>query len=890
MWRVIHSKHTVVAGHRNNRIPSAHDNRLAAYNRTMLFSLGARLGPYVILAPIGSGGMGEVWKATDTRLDRTVAIKVAKVEFSERFEREAHAVAALNHPHICQLYDVGPNYLVMEFVEGSPLRGPLPIHKAVEYGCQILDALDVAHKKGITHRDLKPGNILVTRQGIKLLDFGLAKQAANPKETDATVTSALTGQGQIVGTLQYMSPEQLNGREADARSDLFAFGCVLHEMLTGKRAFDGATAAGVIAAILEREPATLEVAPPLERVIRACLAKDPEQRFQTAFDLKRSLLWAVEEPPKVRPSRRVWLAGAAAVVCGAIATAMGVAYFRQKTPDAPLVEFTVPPPEKSAYSGYLAVSPNGRWMTYVALDTAGRTMLWVRSLDSPAERLLPGTDGAWFPFWSADSRWLGFFCFGGSSRSQLKKVDVTGGQVFVVADTGIGRSGAWSPEGTIYYSTAGAAIRRVSAAGGKSEAVTALDTEHGEIEHSLPRLLPDGNHILYLVHSQRPDIQGVWITSIRNPAERRRLLPDNTLAEYSAGYLLFVRGGVLVAQPFDTGRLELRGEAVPVTREVGFGPASGNGCYSSSVSGVLAWCGDYPVTSSSRFTWFDRSGKQLGSIGPPGHYTNVNLSPDGKLIAASSLDGVTGFRSIIFDPLRGTATPVASPGASNSITVWSPDGLRVAYGSTRGGGNVELYQQSMRGEASDHVVLRNSHNKNPLCWSLDGRLLLYTELDDSGASGIWTLPMDGAQKPTQYLPGDADARTGQISPDGHWMAYEALAVSSRQVFIQSFPPGNGKWQVSAEGGAQPRWRRDGRELYYIDARDRMMSVEIKAGPSPQPAAAKMLFDFHGANSVFGLYQYDVTADGQRFLILTPTEFTRLDPLHVVLNWTAGLKR
>ncbi|MBZ5625143.1 MAG: serine/threonine-protein kinase, partial [Acidobacteriia bacterium] len=392
------------------------------------FARGDRLGPYETLDAIGAGGMGEVWKARDTRLDRIVAIKTSKEQFSERFEREARAVAALNHPHICQLYDVGPNYLVMEFIEGAPLKGPLAIEKAVEYAGQILEALDAAHRKGITHRDLKPANILVTKQGIKLLDFGLAKQSGPLQQTDATLTEALTQRGEIVGTLQYMSPEQLQGKEADARSDLFAFGCVLYEMLTGKRAFEGESAASVIAAILERQPAPLTTAPPLERVVRRALAKDPDHRFQTARDLKAALTWAMEQSPPstaVKPVHRwQWIAGAALVAVGALA-GWGVSHFRQPLADDRVFRFQIDPPEGGQFTfgvvtGGIALSPDGRTVAYIA-EGSGKTGLWVRSLDSTTARMIAGTEGGGFPFWSPDGKSLGFF-----TATQLKRVDLAG--------------------------------------------------------------------------------------------------------------------------------------------------------------------------------------------------------------------------------------------------------------------------------------------------------------------------------------------------------------------------------------------------------------------------------------------------------------------------------
>src|ERR1700674_17294 len=518
----------------------------------MPLSAGDKLGPYEILALIGKGGMGEVYRAHDPRLKRDVAIKVSAAQFSERFAREAQAIAALNHPHICQIYDVGPNYLVMEFVEGAPLKGPLPLQRAVEYAGQILDALDAAHKKGITHRDLKPANILLGRQGVKLLDFGLAKQTGPVKETDATVTHGLTGQGQIVGTLQYMSPEQLQSKEADARSDLFSFGCVLYEMLTGKRSFEGASAASVIAAILEREPAPLNLSPPLERVIQKSLVKDPEELFKTARDLKTALLWAVEPQPDgfvVQPRSRRWMLAVVGALVLAGGSAWSIAHLRPPAV-GDVVPFAIYPPDNAAFSEasnttvnvpQFALAPDGRSIVFSAQTPGARPILWLRPMEQAGARALPGTEDAQHPFWSPDSSWIGFFAEG-----KMKKIPAAGGAVQVVVQTAAEpRGGTWGPDGTIVFASGNGPVLRVASSGGPVTPASVL----AQGNHRFPQFLPDGRHFLRVVLTSEQS--GVYAGSLDDKSTKL-LVRTTTSAVYAApGYLLFVDGDTLLAEAFN---------------------------------------------------------------------------------------------------------------------------------------------------------------------------------------------------------------------------------------------------------------------------------------------------------------------------------------------------
>jgi tRNA A-37 threonylcarbamoyl transferase component Bud32 len=527
-----------------------------------------QFGPYVLIAPAGSGGQAEVWKARDTRLDRIVAIKRLKAEHSARSKEEAKAIAALNHPHVCTLHDVGPDYLVMEYVEGQPLKGPLPVEKAVEYARQILDALDAAHRLGIVHRDLKPANILVTKNGVKLLDFGLAKaeRAKATSASDETVTQAITQEGAILGTLQYMAPEQLQGKGVDARSDLFSFGCVLYEMLTGKRAFEGASTPSVIAAVLEREPTPLEVSPQLERVVRRALAKDPEQRFQNARDLKTALEWAMEPQAASAPRitrRWKWIASAALVI-GALAVGWAVTHVRQPAAADRVFRLDISPPEAGRFvmagnsAGGSALSPDGRMVAFVAASN-GKTGLWVRALDDRTARLLPRTEGAGSPFWSPDSKSVAF-----SVAGRLQRTDLQGGPPVTIFDVGATRGAAWGDDGQIVFGSVAGGLFRVRASGGAPSQLTHLDVSSGEASHRFPQILP-GGRFLYWAQAGRPEDTGVYVAPLAKPAERAFLLRTETAAVFAPGgngrdYLLWLRGGTLVAEEFDAGAVKLRGE------------------------------------------------------------------------------------------------------------------------------------------------------------------------------------------------------------------------------------------------------------------------------------------------------------------------------------------
>jgi predicted Ser/Thr protein kinase len=531
---------------------------------------GQLLGPHRIDSFVAEGGMGQVYRATDTRLNRTVAIKICAARFSERFAQEAKVIASLNHPHICHLYDVGPNYLVMEFVEGTPLRGPIPLKQAVEYAAQILDALDAAHRKGITHRDLKPANILVTKQGVKLLDFGLAKQSAPLQQTDATLTAALTRKGDILGTLHYMSPEQLQSKEVDARSDLFSFGCVFYEMLSGRRAFEGQSAASVIAAILEREPAPLDTAPPLERIIWSCLAKNPEQRFQNAIDLKRNLTWALEQPINAKTNHRGWIAVAMAALALGAFGGWAVSYFRQAPPNVQPLRLQIEPPPNGRFVlgggtfGDLAISPDGKMAAYTA-SVNGKVGLWVRPLDGGAARLLPETEEAGQPFWSPDSRSLAFAV----AKNKLRLVDPGGGMRIEIGLISGMRGASWGSDGYILFSqvvigpygTLGRSesgiygIYRISAAGGKPSLVTVPDRSRGELAYLWPQALPEGR-FLYWAQTAKPENSGIFVAPLSNPGKGVKLLTTESKAVYASdgngeGYVLWRRSGSLVAQEFD---------------------------------------------------------------------------------------------------------------------------------------------------------------------------------------------------------------------------------------------------------------------------------------------------------------------------------------------------
>jgi eukaryotic-like serine/threonine-protein kinase len=852
---------------------------------------GAKLGPYEILDPIGAGGMGEVWKARDTRLDRIVALKISKEQFSERFDREARAVAALNHPRICQLYDVGPNYLVMEFIDGAPLKGPLAIDKAVEYAGQILDALDAAHRKSITHRDLKPPNILVTKQGIKLLDFGLAKQAAPLEANDATVTQALTQQGQIVGTLQYMSPEQLQGKEADARSDVFAFGCVLYEMLTGKRAFEAGNAASIIGAILERPaPSLADVAPAaLDRVMRLCLAKDPDDRWQSARDVRHALQFAaIASPAPSAKTRRRWLWPAIAALAFSIAAfAWVTAASRQPDGETRAVHIHVNPPPGTHFlvgTGPGAISPDGRAIAFVAVSV-GNPRLWVRPLDSLTARELSGTESAQLPFWSPDSRSLAFFAGG-----KLKRMDLSGGPPAVIADAPNPRGGTWNPEGSIVFAalSPGGGLQVVPASGGTPARL--INNESG-VELRWPQFLPDGRRFLYSIATGKTGT-GIYHTSLDRPAEKTRLTINSSAFAYAPprgnypGYLVWVSGNTLMAQPFDANRAQLFGTAAPVP---GAEWAGGLGFavyppFSVSRDGKLMVAAE---SDRYQLTWFNREGKVLSTVMQPDRYAAIRISPDGSR-AAVALGDSSGHRDIWqLQFARGVQSRITTNGGG-FVVVWSPDGQRLAYHRLSTG---ELLERDANAAGQEETVLRSKRAIYINDWSPDGRYLLYTETSAETQYDLWLLPTSGDRTPVPFLRTAFNESHGQFSPDGRWIAYTSDESGQPEIFVQSRDAGGFKAAVSNGGGSFARWRKDGKELFYRALDGNLMATPVKVGTHGlefgTPTALFRTVDPLGTFA----YTYDVAADGQSILALAPEGGgSNAPPLILLVNWEAGLKK
>ncbi len=877
----------------------------------MPLPVGSKLGPYEILAPIGAGGMGEVYRARDTRLDRIVAVKVSKTEFSERFEREARAIATLNHPHICQLYDVvlskdAPNYLVMEYIEGQPLKGPLPLDQTLKYAAQICDALEAAHRKNIIHRDLKPANILVTKTGVKLLDFGLAKMGTPGPALQAgegTMTMALTGKGEILGTFQYMSPEQINGQDASPESDIFSFGLVLYEMLTGKRAFDGSTPASVIAAILERPaPSVAEVAPPaLDRVLKRCLEKDPESRWHSARDLKHTLELITTETPKPvapalapAPARKTWLW--LAVAAGVIVAGASLVFWAPWRKSAPTqaVRFEVGPADKMRFisQAAMAVSPDGRWMVFPARGEDGVQHYYLRSLDGVDIRALPGADGGQAPpSWSYDSRWVIF-----ATGSKLKKVDIQGGPPQTITDTPITRLGgaAWNSAGVIIVGTDGSPILRVPASGGQTTPATALAP--GENAHRWPQFLPDGKHFLYLRVSSDAAKTGVYIGSLDgqpNQQNMQRLLATDRQAYYApapggTGYLIFLRGATLMAQPFDPSKMTLSGEPAAIADGVDSFTTTNHGLFSVSDTGTLVYRGGSGARNV--LTWFDQQGNPTGTLGDPGDYSLPAISPDGSRVAVAM--GPAQSRDIwILDVARGSSTRFTFDPARDDYPAWSPDGNNIAFSSDRGG-QMDLYIKPADGSGEEKLLLKTDEPKSVERWTKDGRFLLFTSTGRKTAGDIWALPFPGEAKPVLLLQTKFPETYARVSPDGRWLAYASTESGVNEIYVRPFTPqaaaGTGaRWLVSKGGGLRPIWRQDGKELFYLSVVSQVMAVDIDTGKGFQAGTPRRMFDAPAGATTTG---WDLSPDGKRFLFAAPPNSGQVIPFTVIVNWAAELKK
>ena len=886
----------------------------------MTLSAGTHLGPYKILSPLGAGGMGEVYRARDPRMGRDVAIKICAERFGDRFEREVHAVAALNHPNICHIYDVGPNYLVMELVEGPTLAarfrgGALPLEEALTIARQIADALEAAHEKGIIHCDLKPGNIKITSDGaVKVLDFGLAKVAqasACDPEASPTLTMQGTVAGQILGTAAYMSPEQTRGRTVDKRADIWAFGVVLYEMLCGRRLFGGQTLSDTLAGVLETPPdwslLPAETPESIRRLLRRCLQRDRKQRLP---DIAMARL-EIDEAPAGRPELPVspipahphfrwWNAGIALLALAGLAVA--IVHFRETRLQPVPVRFQIPAPSSASFGYGIALSPEGRKLAFIGREGAeGHTMMWVRPLDSLSARPLAGTEGAFFfPFWSPDGSSIGFWAEG-----KLKRVEASGGSPRTLCDVPATAFGGatWSRDGIIVIGSNSDGLFRVPQAGGVPTRLTTVDSSHGELGHTLPWFLPDGRHFLFIVRSAKPADNGIHLGTV-DGIQRKQLIASAQTCAFAAppsgsenGHLLFLRGGTLMAQALDTRRFELIGEPFPVAEQVGprGGLAVSTGLYSVSASGVLAYRS--AAATSSQLVWFDRAGKPLESL-PFFAINNLELSPDGKRVALEATDD-TGSRDIwILDLVRGVPSRLTFDPAQALRPAWSPDGRRLVFASGRGGNSLyDMYEKNSSGSADEQLLAKSGM---PDDWSADGRYIVYELRDPKTRADLWVLPVAEAsadRKPMPYLRTASDERQGPFSPDGRWLAYisNESVPNQYQVYVQSFPAGAGKFQVSTgAGGLQPRWRRDGKELFYIATDGKLMAVKVKTAPEFEAGAPQPLFDpriVAGAHPAWA--RYDVTADGKRFLVnstLATKEGTTSEPITVVLNWQAAIKR
>ncbi len=823
---------------------------------------GTRLGPYEVIAPVGAGGMGEVFKARDTRLERNVAIKVLPADFAQnaqlrmRFEREAKAISQLSHPNICTLFDVGDGYLVMELLEGETLaerlaKGPLPIHDVLKIGAQVADALDWAHKAGIVHRDLKPSNVMLTKSGAKLLDFGLAKDQASGLGPRASVLETehkpLTEEGTLIGTFQYMSPEQLEGAEADARTDIFALGAVLYEMATGRRAFEGKSKASLIASILAAEPKPMSVIQPMtpaafDRVVRKCLEKDPDQRMQSAHDVATELRW-IAEAPVAGPARRTKgsvVAWSTAAAFALAAIALGIVLWRDRGAhrSAPVIRTAVLPPERAEFDftnfgAPPAISADGTKIVFGAAIQGKQRTLWVRPLDSLVAQELAGTEGASFPFWSPDGRFIAFF-----AGNSLKKMEVTGGAPVVLCNVNDGRGGSWSPDGqTIVFAGRLTPIVRVPAAGGSPVEVTKLDERAAT--HRWPEFLPDSRHFLYLASptGNEDASNSIFVGSVDGRTQTQLVTAAND-PHYVDGCLVFVRDRILTAQPFDAKRLAVTGDAFPLKeQQVEVTPLMSRSIVTLSRAGILV----YQTGSGSRLsqpTWLDRAGKIVGTVGDAAAYAGLTLAPEGRSVL-TYLTVAPQSNIWSMDLARGIKSRITFNNGIDSSPIVSPDGRRLIY-TTFTLGRFRFTLKDIA-TGAEQVLLEAIAAGVPAVtgWSPDGQTILYSLGGRSTRSDIFWMSL-ADRKPHLYLGTEFIENAARFSPDGKWVAYHSNETGFNEVYVAPFPPTGAKWQVSSGGGVVPRWRGDGKELFHVvpGTPARIMAVPITLGTTPQMGAAR----------------------------------------------------
>jgi Tol biopolymer transport system component len=894
----------------------------------MTLAAGTKLGPYEILSPLGAGGMGEVYRARDTRLERSVAIKVlpqhlsSSPEVRQRFEREAKTISQLSHSHICALYDVGNQdgveYLVMELLEGETLgdrlgKGSLPLEQTLRYGTEIADALDKAHRQGIVHRDLKPGNVMLTKSGVKLLDFGLAKAMAPPVQSAVTSLPTvmgsgnenLTAEGTILGTFQYMAPEQLEGKEADARTDIFAFGCVLYEMATGRKAFVGASQASLISSIMKEEPApisaTAPMTPPaLERVVKRCLSKDPEDRWQNAADLKSELKWIAEggsqsgipAPVTAASARRraSWLPIFAALVVGALGFAAAWALRRPAPVPQLRASIELPPrmdfdPQNAA----LALSPDGSTLAIDASGAEGKRQLWIRRLDGFTVQPLAGTDDATIPFWSPDSRFIGFFAEG-----KLKKVPASGGTVQTICDAADGRGGSWSENDVIVFAPAPfGGLSKVSAAGGAPTVLTKQDKPG--FTDRLPWFLPGGKRFLYLTGSQTSDKDKTTAINCFDLDTGKSTLVAHELSEarYAApGYLLFVREGNVMAQPFDASSAKTTGDAVPIAERVRFTAPRWSGNFSASQTGRLVFHSG-SIARRTQLTWFDLDGKELGKIGEPGSVATVRVSPDGTRAATTVQAGPAGTTPEVwlFELGRGVSSRFVFGGQGSFFPVWSPDGKQVAYGDIGGG----IAIKAADGTSEPKVIWSSKTNTWPLSWSPDGKWIVFRVQDPkTGGLDLWIVGSDGKEPARPLIATPAEEFSGEISPDGRWLAYTSNESGRREVYVVPFPNLGEKRQVSTSGGSFPGWLGPNRIFFIQPPENKLLAVDLEnRGDSLLVGAAQPLIGGKpvprsaGGGGVSGI---SAAPDGKRLLMPVPIDEESSPLVRVVSDWVSELKK